>query len=267
MPAILQPTEPSASARPVPERSASPEAVFGKRVVQPQTIPCWGKPGFRITYRVAKGKQPASWQGTCPYHRKSAATRCTKAVTFLTEDESDACLRRIKNWLVQGPTFLDAKTHSSFHPRFADAPPHEVLDAQAESLSPAPAVVIPDDEHEKVEGVKKKVEERRLQRRVRLSRPRLNQKPKLASAKQSLSRQALHQDLPPVNPRWPGRLPVNVTPGQQAAVMGRQISQIQKAVVQVQMCQLQPQLIVRCQCQQSLAHAACSVCLLQGAHL
>ena len=169
VPAILQPTEPSASARPVPERSASPEAAFGKRVVQPQTIPCWGKPGFRITYRVAKGKQPASWQGTCPYHRKSAATRCTKAVTFSTEDESDACLRRIKNWLVQGPTFLDAKTHSSFHPRFADAPPHEVLDAQAESLSPAPAVVIPDDEHEKVEGVKKKVEERRAKAKAKVA--------------------------------------------------------------------------------------------------
>ena len=125
----------SSSSRAVPFSVSLGEV---RRAIQPQTIAAWGLPRFRITYRPSKehdkGATPAAWQGICPFHKKSANTKCTKAVSFSGgPEEAEKALCVVKNWLVHNP-------------RFADALPSDVLEEQANALPEPPDTLVPDDE-------------------------------------------------------------------------------------------------------------------------
>eukprot|EP00969_Alexandrium_andersonii_P319662 14122009-Alexandrium_andersonii.AAC.1 len=63
-------------------------ARFSRRV-HPDSIPSWG-PGFAFTWRPGRGSSCGTWQATCPYHRLTEVTNCTKSLAVPTRaDKQD----------------------------------------------------------------------------------------------------------------------------------------------------------------------------------
>ncbi len=109
------------------------------REVQPETLVAWGAGDqkFRITWRKPSHTcKFGAWQGTCPYHRKSASAKCTKGLN-VSDDSAESrerCLRMVQHWLLCANQFEMAAAHGAFNPRFDETPPAEVLLARSETM-------------------------------------------------------------------------------------------------------------------------------------
>ena len=109
----------------------------GQRVARPESIASWGTAGFRITYRApAPGCTYGAWQGRCPFHQRSAVTKCTKSISMSnsTDENRERCLNMVKHWLLQAGRFDRAWKHQAWQPTSSETPGPDVLEAQAVAL-------------------------------------------------------------------------------------------------------------------------------------
>lgn len=126
-----------------------------ERRLQPETLTAWGAgpQTFRITWRrPSRDCKHGAWQGTCPYHKKTLKTKCTKALNLKSNDaeENTRCLRMVQHWLLRGPSFARAWEHAYFNPRVEETPPYETLLALSESMA-VPSDVLEDEALDKGE--------------------------------------------------------------------------------------------------------------------
>lgn len=141
------PSEPAEEeAAPNPSSSSrGPDHEPIAREVQPETLVAWGagEQTFRITWRKpSHACKFGAWQGTCPYHKKSATAKCTKGVN-VSDDSAESrerCLRMVQHWLLCANKFNRASAHGAFNPRFDETPPAEVLLSRSESMQRAGSV-------------------------------------------------------------------------------------------------------------------------------
>ena len=133
-----------------PSPSELPCAVEAKRsrAIHPNTF-MWGP--FRFTY--ASRAPHGAWQVTCPYHKLSSKTRCTRSMKLGDKPEArDICVRALMNWCLQAPQYRTKKAHASMPCRVEDVLDQGILDARLLSLEEPPAVVRTDKEIEEEEA-------------------------------------------------------------------------------------------------------------------
>ena len=108
------PPESSQQAQPAPQMEAR-EARAITRIVNPATIASWH--GFRLTWVPArKSSGHGSWQGTCPYHKKSFTGTACKKTLSVSADTVGKALLQIKNWCAS------AGSHNRYRDHMAQDP-------------------------------------------------------------------------------------------------------------------------------------------------
>ena len=95
----------------------------------------WGP--FAFTPKTDAQGRWASWEASCPYHRKSAATTCKKNLV-ITALGSDATIRALKEWCCHAPSASRQREHLAIAPLVASAPADAILDAKLQTMPEKP---------------------------------------------------------------------------------------------------------------------------------
>lgn len=131
-----------------------PQLQAAPRRVHADSIPHWG-PGFSFTWRVpTTHAKHGSWQATCPYHRKSGVTMCTRTMNVPGPDPSqkDEALRRLMQWCVCAGSFNRKRWHGLEDPRGFRSLPRVVLEERAAAMPAPPAEVLDDDALDRIDA-------------------------------------------------------------------------------------------------------------------
>ena len=130
-------------------------ALMEPRQFHKQSIKSWP---YILTFRLAKGEQPARYQATCPclWHvevsRKASRTgvptytRCTKTLSFSTTTEEDTLIRRLKAWCLDSVHHRSTQDHQR-RSRFLKMPDQSVPTDAALELSLADFDAAPPEGH------------------------------------------------------------------------------------------------------------------------
>eukprot|EP00971_Amphidinium_carterae_P172338 3416435-Amphidinium_carterae.1 len=78
---------------------------------------------FRMTFRHPKAGTPSkgSWQMTCPFHCRHEKTKCTRSLTFATDEGGELGQLRLKYWALRGYTLATREEHQAFLKTFRSA--------------------------------------------------------------------------------------------------------------------------------------------------
>eukprot|EP00971_Amphidinium_carterae_P319878 6358220-Amphidinium_carterae.1 len=78
---------------------------------------------FRMTFRHPKAGTPSkgSWQMTCPFHCRHEKTKCTRSLTFGTDEGGELGQLRLKYWALRGYTLATREEHQAFLKTFRPA--------------------------------------------------------------------------------------------------------------------------------------------------
>ena len=117
----------------------------------------WGPPAkltaFHFTFSDAAKKPPhGQWMVTCPWHRVSAVTACTRTIS-LGFGGKDVTKRMLMAWCLQAPVHNRRRHHKEVSPQDLGALPEEVLRARMVAMPPPPAIVLTDAELDAEEGI------------------------------------------------------------------------------------------------------------------
>ena len=127
------------------EAPALAENVGRERCLQPETVENWGEGSqrFRFTWRKPTAScRYGAWQSICPYHRRTAKTKCTKALNLQNDNpaENNRVLRMVQHWAMSALQYDRAWKHQMFNPRTEEVPPSEALLARSETMPMAEGV-------------------------------------------------------------------------------------------------------------------------------
>ena len=144
------PSEPEAKSV---EKAAIPTARRAERLPR-QEHPLsfnWGV--FRFTYTPPDKRPPhGQFQATCPYHKLSAKTNCTRATQIgPCEESKDLAVRALQTWCLLGPCHDRKRRHAAAFIAKADILPREALDAKMQLLPQPPLHLRTDEELDALE--------------------------------------------------------------------------------------------------------------------